>query len=112
MGKDTEKGLPGFHTYEGWASLDRSDTAAGLGAAAGRPEYIPIYNGELLKGVPLSALLAQDWFSEVNNYSLVKPTTGQFTRIPVVLTGPPPGLTNKPASLLAVRSSPSVTSFR
>ena len=51
-------------------------------------------------------------FSDASNYSLVKPTTGQFTRIPVVLTGPPPGLTNKPVSLLAVTSSPSVISFR
>src|SRR5436189_1441650 len=47
-------------------------------------------------------------FLRMRNHSLVNPTTGQFTRIPVVLTGPPPGLTNKPVSLLTVTSSPSV----
>ena len=46
------------------------------------------------------------------NYSLVNPTTGQFTKFPIVLTDPPPGLTNKPAWLMAVMSSPSVMSFR
>ena len=51
-------------------------------------------------------------FLRMRNHSLVNPTTGQFTRIPVVLTGPPPGLTNKPALLLTVTSSPSVISFR
>jgi hypothetical protein len=51
-------------------------------------------------------------FLRMRNHSLVKQTTGQFTRIPVVLTGPPPGLTNKPVSLLNVTSSPSVISFR
>lgn len=45
------------------------------------------------------------------DYSLVKPTTGQFTRFPVVFTGPPAGLTSKPDALLASRSSPSVISF-
>jgi hypothetical protein len=53
-----------------------------------------------------------DWSSEVRHYSLVKPTTGQFTRFPIVRTGPPPGLINKPASLLTEISSPSVISFR
>jgi hypothetical protein len=46
------------------------------------------------------------------DYSLVKPTTGQFTRFPVVFTGPPAGLTSKPDALLASRSLPSVISFR
>lgn len=46
------------------------------------------------------------------DHSLVKPTTGQFTRFPVVFTGPPAGLTSKPDALLASRSSPSVISFR
>jgi hypothetical protein len=46
------------------------------------------------------------------DYSLVKPTTGQFTRFRVVFTGPPVGLTSKPDALLASRSSPSVISFR
>jgi hypothetical protein len=45
------------------------------------------------------------------DYSLVKPTTGQFTKFPVVFTGPPAGLTSKPDALLASRSSPSVISF-
>src|ERR1041384_3823645 len=40
----------------------------------------------------------------MRNHSLVKPTTGQFTRFPTVLTGPPPGLTNKPVSLLTATS--------
>jgi hypothetical protein len=38
--------------------------------------------------------------------------TGQSTSLPVVLTGPPPGLTNKPVSLFTVTSSPSVISCR
>jgi hypothetical protein len=43
---------------------------------------------------------------------LVKPTTEQFTRFPVVFTGPPPaGFTSKPGAHLASRSSPSVISF-
>src|SRR6185437_13206561 len=45
------------------------------------------------------------------DYSLVKPTTGQFTRFPVVFTGPPTGLTSKPDALLASRSPPSVISL-
>ena len=50
--------------------------------------------------------------SELDVYSFVKPTTGQFTRFPVVFTGPPAGLTSRPASLLVSRSSPSVISVR
>src|SRR5262245_19394037 len=51
-------------------------------------------------------------FPRMRHHSLVKPTTGQFTRLSIVLTGPPPGLTNKPVWLLTVTSSPSVISFR
>lgn len=72
----------------------------------------PRFGQALLPAIMRLTPRTRDKFLRRDTYSLVKPTTGQFTRIPVVLTRPPPGLTNRPASLLAVRSSPSVMSFR
>src|SRR4051812_38126148 len=86
--------------------LDRADHLAhsfhhGVARKNRRPDA-----GDFRDGLAFACFLG------MRNHSLVKPTTGQFTRIPVVLTGPPPGLTNKPVLLLAVRSSPSVISSR